>query len=207
MSNEPQDYAMEEFYDRISQELYPEHREQAIEEFTDQRLKSYYQQNPRVMRPAVEAIQEGKWQLEKERYSPTLVFYVSAIELLLKATLLRPVLYGLIHNEGLAEIMVTHILGKTGIQGYRKLLKQLFDNLTEIDLNEISREGAQKKLLEECQDLQTIRNDIIHKGAPCTKADAEAGSLVAEAVFNKIVKPLIFSIGLYVEDEGEIAEH
>ena len=206
MSNDSHDDAMEEFYDLISEELYPEHKEQAIEEFTDQRLKSYYLQNPRVMRPAVDAIQEGKWQLGKERYSPALVFYVSAIELLLKATLLRPVLYGLIHNEGLAEIMVTHILGKTGIQGYRKLLKQLFDNLTEIDLNEISREVTQKKLLEECQELQVIRNNIIHKGALCTKVDAEKGSLAALAVFEKIVRPLLFSIGLSVEDKGEIVE-
>ncbi|WP_169709471.1 hypothetical protein [Deferrisoma camini] len=55
MSYDEQDAAMDEFYDQISKELYPEHKEQAIEEFTQEKLKSYYLQNPGVMRPAVEA--------------------------------------------------------------------------------------------------------------------------------------------------------
>ena len=134
MSYDSNDAAWEEFYDKIREELYPEHREQAIEEFTEERLKSYYQQNPDVMRPAVEAIQEGKWQLEKKRYPPALVFHVTAIELLFKATLLRPVLYGLIHNEGLAEIMTNSILSQTGVQRYEDLLAQLFDNLASINV-------------------------------------------------------------------------
>ena len=124
MGYDEQDAAMDEFYDQISKELYPEHKEQAIEEFTEERLKSYYLQNPDVMRPAVDAIQEGNWQLDQERFSPALVFYVTAIELLLKATLLRPVLYGLIHNEGIAEIMIKHILGQTGVERYENLLAQ-----------------------------------------------------------------------------------
>jgi len=37
--NTPEEYAMEEFYDQISKELYPEHKEQAIEEFTDEKTK------------------------------------------------------------------------------------------------------------------------------------------------------------------------
>ena len=97
--NTPEEYAMEDFYDQISKELYPEHKEQAIEEFTEEKLKSYYLQNPDVMRPAVDAIQEGNWQLEQKKYSSSLVFYVTAIELLLKATLLRPVLYGWSHTQ------------------------------------------------------------------------------------------------------------
>jgi len=59
--NTPEEYAMEGFYDQISRELYPDHKEQAIEEFTEEKLKSYYQKNSKVMRPAVDAIQEGHW--------------------------------------------------------------------------------------------------------------------------------------------------
>jgi len=204
MSYDPHDAAMDEFYDQISKDLYPEHKEQAIEEFTEEKLKSYYQQNPDVMRPAVDAIQEGNWQLEQKRYSPALVFYVTAIELLLKATLLRPVLYGLIHNEGLAEIMIKHILGQTSVERYENLLAQLFDNLANIDVRQISREGAQAKLFVECRELQKIRNNIIHQGVFCTETEAEKGKLVSVAVFEKIVRPMLFSIGLTVIKEGKI---
>jgi len=204
MSYDPEDAAMDEFYDQISKELYPEHKEQAIEEFTEEKLKSYYQQNPNVMRPAVDAIQEGNWQLEQKRYSPALVFYVTAIELLLKATLLRPVLYGLIHNEGLAEIMIKHILGQTGVERYEMLLAQLFDKLANIDVKQIYREGAQSKLFVECRELQKIRNTIIHQGVFCTENDAKKGNLVAVAVFEQIVQPMLSSIGLTVIEKGKI---
>lgn len=204
MSEDPSEYAMDEFYDQISKELYPDHKEQAIGEFTDEKLRAYYLQNPDVMRPAVNATQEGNWQLEQKRYSPALVFYVTAIELLLKGTLLRPVLYGLIHNEGLAEIMTKHILGQTGFERYEKLLAELFDNLANIDVRQISREGGQAKLFVECRDLQKIRNNIIHQGAFCTETEAEKSKLVSVAVFEKIVHPMLLSIGLTVIKEGKI---
>jgi hypothetical protein len=56
MSYDEQDAAMDEFYEQISRELYPDHKQQAIQEFTAERLRSFYVQSPNVMRPAVEAI-------------------------------------------------------------------------------------------------------------------------------------------------------
>ena len=206
MSEDPTEYAMDEFYDQISKELYPDHKEQAIGEFTDEKLRAYYLQNPDVMRPAVNATQEGNWQLEQKRYSPALVCYVTAIELLLKGTLLRPVLYGLIHNEGLAEIMTNHILDQAGVRRYENLLAELFANLTTIDVKQISREGAQAKLFEECRDLQKIRNYIVHRGVFCTETEAKKSKLVSVAVLEKIVRPMLFSIGLTVIEEGKIVE-
>ncbi|WP_169709472.1 hypothetical protein [Deferrisoma camini] len=151
-------------------------------------------------------IQEGNWQLEQKRYSPALVFYVTAIELLLKATLLRPVLYGLIHNEGLAEIMIKHILGQTGVERYENLLAQLFDNLADIDVKKISREGTKTKLFVECRELQKVRNNVIHQGQSCTDKDAEKGKLVSIAVFEQIVRPMLYSLGLTVIEKGRIVE-
>ncbi len=115
-------------------------------------------------------------------------------------------LYGLIHNEGLAEIMTKHILGQTGFERYEKLLAELFDNLANIDVRQISREGGQAKLVVECRDLQKIRNNIIHQGAFCTETEAEKGKLVSVAVFEEIARPLLFSIGLTVVDNGRIVE-
>ncbi len=204
--NTPDEYAMEDFYDQISQELYPEHKDQAIEEFTEEKLKSYYLKNSNVMRPAVDAIQEGNWQLDQKHYSSSLIFYVTATELLLKATLLRPVLYGLIHNDALAEIMVKHILGQTGIVRYEKLLSQLFENIVGVKLSEIKRDNTQEKLFTECRQLQDIRNLIIHQGSTCTETEAKKGKIVSAAIFEKIVQPMLHSIGLNVIEKGEIID-
>jgi hypothetical protein len=46
MSYIPEDAAWDEAYENISRELYPEHKEQAISEFTAERLRSYYTMHP-----------------------------------------------------------------------------------------------------------------------------------------------------------------
>ncbi len=68
MSIDETDAAREEFYDALRRELYDEHKEEAIAEFTTGRLKSFYLQRPDVMRPAVDAIQEGNWQQTNGRH-------------------------------------------------------------------------------------------------------------------------------------------
>lgn len=205
--NTPEDDAADEFFDEIRRELYPEHKDQAIAEFTDEKLKSFYLQNSMVMRPAVDSLQEGNWQLENSRYSASLLFYVTAVELLLKATLLKPVLHGLIHNEALAEIMVTHILGQTGIDRYEKLLAELFENLVGIDVRSVTREDSDKTLLVECRQIQRIRNNVVHKGQKCSENDAVTGKVVSVAVFGQIVRPMLHSLGLTVIEHGAIIEN
>lgn len=106
MSYDEFDAARDEMYDQIGRELYPDHKAQAIGEFTSERLRSFYVANPGVMQPAVDAIQEGKRLTQNGHHSAALVFFVSAIEILLKATLLKPVVHGLVHSEGLANAIV-----------------------------------------------------------------------------------------------------
>lgn len=204
MSYNEDDAALEEFYDKISEELYPEHKNQAIGEFTIDRLQSYYLENPKVMRPAVDAIQEGKKLQENGHHSAALVFFVSAIEILLKATLLRPVIYGLVHNEALAEIIVKNTLTQSGFNRYNGLLSKIFQEHAGIELSSVQRDSSSKPLLTECEKMQDIRNKIIHQGLQCTTDDAELSKLIAAAVYKSIVKPVLQSISLTVVEDGEI---
>jgi hypothetical protein len=126
MSYDDMDAARDAFYEEL--------RTEAVADFTSERLKSYYVRNPTVMRPAVDAIQEGRWQQEHERHSAALVFFVSAVELLFKATLLRPVIYGLVHNEALAEAVMLQALRDLSLERYADLLKDLFLVLAKVDV-------------------------------------------------------------------------
>lgn len=204
MSYNEQDAAFDEMYEQIGRELYPDHKAQAISEFTTERLLSFYIEHPRVMCPAVDALQEGKRLNEEKHYSAAVVFFVTAIELLLKATILKPVVHGLIHNEGLSNIVVEHTLGQPGFGRYVKLLELLFFQIAKIDIKSIARVGTKETLLNECATLQNIRNLIIHQGKPCASDSSKKGLDVAVAVFELIVRPLLFKLGLTVIEEGEI---
>lgn len=198
------DAARDEMYDKLSEEFYPEHKIQAIGEFTAERLRHYYVDHPRVMCPALDALEEGQCLLKAQHHEAALIFFVSAIEMLLKSTLLKPVVHGLVHIEELADVVVESTLGSPGFDRYSKLLQQLFIKLAEMDIKSIRRDGAKDNLLEECSSLQKIRNRIIHQGGRCSSEQAALGLKVAVAVFDEIVNKMLCKLGLTAKEEGEI---
>lgn len=207
MTYDPLDAAMDEMYERISDELYPGHKEQAVSEFTADRLQSFYLANPMVMRPAVEALQEAKRLLDNGHSAAAVVFCATTIELLLKATLLQPIVYGLVHSAGLADVIVKHVVGQTGFDRYRTLLSRLFQELAGLDIANVCRDGVSVALIDESRRVQDLRNDIIHKGHTCDAAAAQNAINVAVAVFDKFVVDVLWSIGLVVGEKGRIDRH
>lgn len=204
MSYTPEDAARDQFYDELEKELYPQHKEQAIEEFTSERLKSFYTKNPEIAKNAVLSYKEAKSLLDHGHPSASFVFAVSAIEQLLKATLLKPVVYGLVHHDPLAEIIVEFAVGQTGFDRYNKLLAKLFEGLADINLDTVQRQGSAKKLLDEVSDLQKLRNRIIHQGLQAQDAEAKNALSITHAVFSQIVLEMLRAIGLKIENSGNI---
>jgi len=202
VSYDENDAAWDDFYEQISSELYPNHKEQAIEKFTADRLRSYYLKYPDVMRPAVLAYNEASKLHDAEYHSAALVFFVTSIELFLKSTLLKPVVYGLVHNDALADVVVQQALSQAGYERYNKLLARLMADMATIDLNEIKREGASKPLLDEAHDVQKIRNEVIHQGRKCTVNEANLAREVASQVYTRIVIAMFKTLGLVVHAKG-----
>jgi hypothetical protein len=191
-----QEAAKDEFIEEISL--------QAISDFTNERLRSFYEQNTNLMRPAIDAFQEGKKLYNSTYYSASLVFFMTCIELLLKATILKPIVSGLVHHEALAEIIVEHTLGQAGFDRYEKLLEILISTFADLELKKISRDNESAKLFNECKALQQIRNKIIHRGDVCTKENAENARKVSVAVYELIVKPILGALDLKVGENGVI---
>src|SRR5260370_38191101 len=82
--------------DRLSErgDLYTD----VIEQFTTERLQSFYIDNPAVAMPALEALTEAR-ALVNAHPSAALVFAVTAADVGLKTTLLKPILHGLVHAD------------------------------------------------------------------------------------------------------------
>ncbi|MBI2999828.1 MAG: hypothetical protein HYY46_15475 [Deltaproteobacteria bacterium] len=204
MSYTPEDAAQDRFFDELEKELYPQHKEQAIEEFTNERFQSVYTKNPEIAKNAALFYREAKSLLDHGHPSASFVFAVSAIEQLLKATLLKPVVYGLVHHDPLAELIVEFTFGQTGFDRYNKLLAKLFESLAGINLDTVQRQGSAKKLLDEVSDLQKLRNRIIHQGLQTQDAEAKNALSITEAVFSQIVIEMLRALGLRFEKSGKI---
>jgi hypothetical protein len=204
MSYDENDAALDDFYQQVGEELYPEHKAQAIQEFTAERLKSFYVGQPKVMLPAVLAFREAKKLHSLEHYAAAVVFSVTAIEVFLKATLLKPVVFGFVHHETLATVVVEHTLGQTGFDRYKNLLSSLFSSIAEVDLGAVKREGVESSLLDEVLSLQKLRNKVIHQGHQCSKVEADNALEISAAVYENIVLPMLGALGLQVVEKGVI---
>src|SRR5262245_37086737 len=86
-------------------ELDKEHYEQAIKEFTAERLQSYYLKHPDMAKTAIGMLEEAT-SLHKKHPNAAVVFAVSAIEITIKYLLMKPILNGLVHNEAVADLVV-----------------------------------------------------------------------------------------------------
>ncbi|WP_076600581.1 hypothetical protein [Aromatoleum tolulyticum] len=204
MTYSPEDAAWDEAYESMSRELYPEHKEQAIAEFTNERLRSYYLAHPEVLVPAARAFKEAKALLANGHDSAALVFAASATELFLKSSLLRPVVYGLVHNGSLAEFVVAAALSQTGFMRYEKLLAKMFLELAGVELATLRRKPEAKPLLREAADIQVLRNAVIHQGEAVTPEQAQHGIDVSTEVFNQVLAPVLRNLGLSHGNGGRL---
>ncbi len=206
MSMTPDEAAYEEWMDQLRNDFFEEFTEEFEEKYSDELLISYYLEDPNIMRPAVDAIQEGNSLLEKKHFSASLIFHMSAVELLLKSTLLEPIMFGLITSRTVATMLIVKTMKRSGFDQYILLVNEILKTLAELDLNLICREGQQIPWREECKILQKKRNAIVHRGEKCTKKEAENAKAVCTATYELIVKQMLYSIGLTVIDNGKIVQ-
>ena len=111
-------------YDDYMAELYEEHKKEAIEEFTGERLQSYYLDHKLLAKPAFDALTEAR-NLLSTNATAGLIFSAIAMEVGLKDTLLKPIVFGLVHAVSVATLITDLAVSPTGMDRYRELLIQI----------------------------------------------------------------------------------
>ena len=94
MSYDESDAARDDFIDALREELYPEHRDQAVAEFTTECLQRYYLSNRNALSRPLYFLREAH-SLRAEHHAAALIFAFASIETLFKSSLLTPIVAGL----------------------------------------------------------------------------------------------------------------
>ena len=133
------------------------------------------------------------------------IFFSSSMELFFRFTLLRPVVYGLVHHERLADVVSKSVLdGNTGFTKYTTLLGHIYAQLLEGDLKKVTVDDSEANLIKKCNELQDMRNALVHHGAAAGETEALYAQVVAMAVLNQVVKPMLVALGLGLNGIGDI---
>lgn len=196
MSYNQQDADADALFDQISEEVYPEHKAQAIEEFIKERMQSYFLKHPEILQRPDDCFHHAG-QLKEKSPRCALVMYATTTELFLKSVILKPTLYGMLHNEKVAEDIVESVTKQGGLSRYKSLLDGLCFQVAGIQLNKISGVDS-KPILDEVDDIHRIRNKVLHGGEDVGPEDVEKARKITRLVCHKLVVPVLFNLDLDV---------
>ena len=193
-------------YDQWMDDLYKEHKVEAISEFTTERLQSYYLANPMLAEAPRHALSNATRLSQEGFLDAAFVFAHVATETGLKAIVLKPFVHGLVHSASTADFVSELALGHVGLDRFRELLFQLLLDYAGLDFRQFKRQGASDILWTELERLQKIRNRIIHRAEMVTSVDAELSISVAHSVLDEIFPAVVTGLGLHVHDGMRVCD-
>lgn len=182
MSYTPEDAWQDEAYERLVDEIIAENKHDIINDFTLERLRSYYLTNPHLEGPAADALEEAKALLPD---SPTasLVFSFVSIEITLRDVLLRPVAVGLVHDEKVGALVADLVVSN---RHFKKLLFHILDESGLVGLDVVRRTKDSPTVWAEKEALRQKRDDVIHRGEKATREEAEIALKIADFLLNRV---------------------
>ena len=187
MTTTPEDAAYDEWITQILEE----NKDDIISEYVYERLGSYYLSHPDLDERAKAVLREAEHCLET---SPTasLVISWAAIEIALKQLLLRPVVFGMVHDENTATVMAELLVGNPS---FKRLLFHILEDHG-LDIRAMKRDGANVSAWDELQKIKRLRNDVVHEGALMGPQEAqwavELASFLVKRVYPWLRSRLIF---------------
>lgn len=182
-------------FDEGYDELYGDRDDKIIDHFALTRLQSYYRAHASISAPAHRLLSEARSLIDSHP-TPAFVSACSAIEIGLKSLVMRPIVFGLIHEESLANAVTELALNNSGWDKLKNALFRILKEYARIDLAEFKRDGATRPLWEEVKTEWKRRNRVIHRGEEVSICTAELSIELASAVIEMIFPALLRGIGL-----------
>lgn len=178
-------------------------RDEAISAFAFERLQSYYRDQEGIRVPPLRALEKAKLLLQHDP-SASLVLAITSAEVCIKNLILRPMVYGLVHQPYAAKLIADLALSQTGWDRFSGLLKEILREKVGVDLNEVKIQGTATPLWVEFKCLVKARNGVVHRAEEVTSQQANAGIRIANELINIVFPRLLASIGLQVDENGSV---
>lgn len=177
-------------------------RDEAIHEFQVDRLQSYYLEHDNLLNAPRSSLDRAS-RLAQIDVTASLVFGVAAIEIVIRAVLLRPMLFGLIHESN-AEIISKLLVDQSGTLRHRQLLTDILREHGNFDLETYRRAGSTTPVLREVEALVSRRNTVLHRGETAAQNEAALAVAIGTDLLDHVVPSVLRTLGLKVRTDGRI---
>jgi hypothetical protein len=184
--------------DEINFEFYKQQiYEDAVKQFTGERLQSYYLAEPKLGEPAWDSLSYAQALLPKQPLA-ALVFATTAMELAIKVVLIKPIVSGLVLTEGLAGFITDLTTQHTGMDRFQDLLAEILAKFGGVDLKTYTRPNSKRTLWQEIGEVQKARNKVIHRGERVKDSMAHLAVAVAATLLRRIFPIILGNLGLHL---------
>lgn len=203
--------AMDALYEQVTgdpavkQQFYEQLYDEIVKDFTDNRLRSFYEEQPHVATPAIEALEEAKKFLPQHDTAAFIFAYIAG-EVGLTSALLKPIVHGLIHSES-AAALITKLAIKHSDENFTKILLDLLAAHGRVDPRTYKRTGTAQTLWEELKTVRSKRNRVFHQGERASHQEAELAFGVAAAILGDLFPTVISNLGLHLHDAAVCGVH
>jgi hypothetical protein len=183
--------------DELAKEFFEHNYEEAVNQFTSERLQSYYLEQSELAGPALNALQYAQ-SLMPLFHQGALIFAVTATELKVKNVLLKPIISGLVHSEDLASFIADLTTKHSGMDRFQNLLTEILSQFGGFELKTFKRADSAKTLWNEMDEIQKVRNAVIHKGETVGTNIASLSISAAEVLLHEIFPEILRKLGLHL---------
>ncbi len=198
----PEDIARDEWYSNLVSDI----SQQAIDQFTLERLRSYFVAHASLATDAFAIYDEALKALTSSQ-SAALVLATTAMEVGLKVTLLKPVVYGLVHNETVADLVSDLVVKNSGFDRFNPLITRLVTDYGGIDLKAFKLDGGRSETI--WTDIATLveaRNAVVHRAKLASLDQTTLAMQIAGYVLGMFLPSVLKSLGLKLDNKNMIVE-
>jgi hypothetical protein len=190
MSMTQSDIEYEEYMDQLREdweaEYADQYRKEGEDNFINRRLASYFIQNPEMNELAKKRCEDAHALLDVNYDACTVLAY-SAIEVGFKSLLLKPVIYGFVSSDHVADLVSTVIVSNKGEdKRLRKFITGLFTHMAGIDVDKFELLGQTHGLWGHIEVVQQKRNAIMHRAESVEREDAERALAIASLIVDRM---------------------
>lgn len=173
-------------------------QDKIIDDFIEDMTFSYFEDNEDMLLISYMAQDEAKKIIDISP-SGAILFIFTAIETAIKHAMLKPMIYGMTHNEKVADLIVEKFLKQSNFDAYITITFDLVKELINLILFNVKTTNN-KIIKDEIKKLSKKRNDIIHSGKQFQKQDALDALDILDELYNKVVMKMLNHINFTIKD-------
>lgn len=182
-------------YESEAQKAHEDLYEDIIDDFVTDTTVSYFDQNKDMLAISYIARDEANKVIAISP-SSAILFTYTAIETAIKHTILKPMIFGMTHNENVANLLVDKYMKEHNVARYTDITFNLVDTLIQFKLD-----SEQKAIIGEIKGLAKQRNGVTHRGELYTKKDALDALNILNDLYDKVIMKMLNHINFTIKDE------